>query len=217
MPETCTCGAVLVEGARFCHKCGRPTFTVENVAETIAAPESPNIGAATIGPTIMGPGVTLPPRTVLASLPVGFGNPIALRVAFVMSLVLLLLQLIPGVNLLFALWWLGAGWGAVLIYQRITGAVLSVGSGARLGSITGVLTSLSLAILSLLALLFMGKDSFADLAKQDPQVTQVFNNPTAMAAVILLALALMSGLVTGICAAGGALGARFTNRPRPNG
>jgi hypothetical protein len=213
MPETCSCGAVLVEGARFCHKCGKPTFTVETVAET-STPEP--VGPAPIGATITPIGA-LPPRTVLASLPVGFGNPIALRVAFVMSLVLLLLQLIPGVNLLFALWWLGAGWGAVLIYQRITGAVLSVGSGARLGSITGVLTSLSLAILSLLALLLMGKDSFADLAKQDPQVSQVFNNPTAMAAVILLALALMSGLVTGICAAGGALGARITNRPRSNG
>ena len=210
MPETCSCGAVLVEGARFCHKCGRPTFTVENLADAIVTPEPESAPQSA-------PNFAVPPRTVLASLPVGFGNPIALRVAFVMSLVLLLLQLIPGVNLLFALWWLGAGWGAVLIYQRITGAVLTVGSGARLGSITGVLTSLSLAVLSLLALLFMGKDSFADLAKQDPQVSQVFNNPPAMAAVILLALALMSGLVTGICAAGGALGARFTNRPRPNG
>ena len=25
MPEQCTCGTQLVEGARFCHKCGRPT------------------------------------------------------------------------------------------------------------------------------------------------------------------------------------------------
>ncbi len=157
-------------------------------------------------------------RTILPStLPVSFSNPVALRVAFLMSLALMLVQMIPGVNLLFVLWWLAAGWCAVLLYKRITGAVLSVRAGARLGSITGVLTFLSMAIIFALTLLFMGQDFFAQLAKQDPQISQVVGNPPAMAIVMFLGLALVFGVVVGTCAAGGALGARFGNRPRANG
>jgi len=203
MPETCTCGATLVEDARFCHKCGRPLF------ETEITPELP---------VDVPPVQQTPSRAALAAaLPVGFSNPIALHVAFLMSLALMLLQMIPGVNLLFALWWLGAGWCAVLLYRRITGAVLSVRAGARLGTITGVLTFLSMAIIFAMTLLFMGKDFFAQLAKQDPQISQVAGNPPAMAMVMLLGLTLVFGVVVGVCAAGGALGARFANRPRTNG
>jgi len=201
MPETCSCGATLVEDARFCHKCGRPLFEIQSVPEPEPVPAAEPVA-----------------RTILAaSLPVSFSNPIALRVAFLMSLALMLLQMIPGVNMLFVLWWLAAGWCAVLLYRRITGAVLSVRAGARLGSITGVLTFLSMAIIFALTLLFMGQDFFSQLAKQDPQISQVMGNPPVMAVVMLLGLILVFGVVVGTCAAGGALGARFANRPRANG
>ena len=36
MPEFCTCGTRLVEDARFCHRCGRPT-SEEVVEETPVA------------------------------------------------------------------------------------------------------------------------------------------------------------------------------------
>jgi hypothetical protein len=206
MPDTCSCGATLAEDARFCHKCGRPVFETP-VIEPEPVPELET--AATPASA---------PRTLLtSSLPVSFSNPIALRVAFLMSLALMLVQMIPGVNLLFVLWWLAAGYGAVLLYRRITGAVLSVRAGARLGSITGVLSFLSMAIIFALTLLFMGKDFFSELAKQDPQISEVAGNPTAMAMVMLLGLALVFGVVVGTCAAGGALGARFGNRPPSNG
>ena len=70
--------------------------------------------------------VPTPPRQPtlqekLAQIPVSFSNPIALRVAFLMSLAIMLVEMIPVLNLLFFLWWLAAGWGAVRIYRRITG------------------------------------------------------------------------------------------------
>ena len=80
-----------------------------------------------------------------------------------------------------------------------------------------MLTFLSMAIIFAMTLLFMGKDFFAQLAKQDPQISQVAGNPPAMAMVMLLGLTLVFGVVVGVCAAGGALGARFANRPRTNG
>jgi len=145
-------------------------------------------------------------------LPVSFANPVALRIAFLMSLALMVLEMIPGLNLLFVVWWLGAGFGAVLLYRRLTGLVLSVRAGARLGSITGILTFVSMAVIFALTMVFMGNDLFQQMVKQDPQMSEVINNPPAMAALFLLVLAIIFGMVVGTCAAGGALGARFAGR-----
>jgi hypothetical protein len=200
MPETCTCGTLLVEGARFCHRCGRPTFE-----EPVVEPAEP---IQTAPPP-------LPVQTIqekLAQLPVNFGNPIALRVAFLMSLGVMLMQLVPFLNLLFVVWWLLAGWGAVRLYGRLTGSTLSVRAGARLGSITGVLAFVSMAIVTALTLAFAGRQMFDDMVKQDPRMSDVVNNPPMLAAVLLVVLAVIFVLVVGICAAGGALGARFSAR-----
>src|SRR4051794_17337098 len=105
MPESCTCGAVLVENARFCHRCSRPVDGTEFVPEPTPAAET----AAAAPASQAAPARALPP--------VSFANPIALRVAFLMSLGLMVVQMIPGVNLLFVLWWLGAGFGAVIMYR----------------------------------------------------------------------------------------------------
>jgi hypothetical protein len=150
MPEICTCGAQLVENARFCHRCGRPTF------------EEPVVEAAPI------PEVQLPnpvrdrqtARALAASLPVGFRNPIAMRVAFLMSVGIMLVEMIPVVNFLFVVWWLAAGWGAVALYRRMTGSAMTVKAGARLGSITGILTFLSMTIIIACSMLVAGKELF---------------------------------------------------------
>src|SRR3954464_12234496 len=121
IPEYCTCGAKLVENARFCHLCGRPVFE----PEAVEAPPEPEPTALT---------AELPPVAAAraAQLPVSFSNPIALRVAFLMSLGILMTEMIPGLDLLFLVWWLAAGWCAVLLYRRLTGAALSIKAGARL-------------------------------------------------------------------------------------
>jgi hypothetical protein len=133
-----------------------------------------------------------------------------------MSLGTMLMEMIPGVNRLLVIWVVGAGWCAVLLYRRLTGYALSVKAGARLGSLTGILTFLSLLIMSTLSMAVVGKDVFQQKIKQDPQVAQAFNDPATLAAALLLALLLLFAIVVGTCAAGGALGARFVGRNSAN-
>jgi hypothetical protein len=199
MPDFCTCGTQLVENARFCHRCGRPTSgePVEEIAPPAAIPFTPQKPSA---------------RILAASLPVGFRNPIAMRVAFLMSVAIMLLEMIPGVNLLFVVWWLAAGWGAVVLYGRMTGAALSVNAGARLGSITGVLTFLSLTVVIACTMLVAGKELFSEMVKQNPQITPVLDDPAELAGAVLMAMAIFFTVVVGTCAAGGALGAHFGGR-----
>jgi hypothetical protein len=142
--------------------------------------------------------------------PVGFGNPVALRIAFLMSIAIMVLEMIPILQILFIVWCLIAGWGAVRLYRRITGFALSPSSGARLGSITGVLTFLSIAIVMALAMLFNGKELIQQMVRQNPEVSQVVNNPTALAFGFLFGLLILFAMVVGSCAAGGALSARWT-------
>jgi hypothetical protein len=154
-------------------------------------------------------------QTALAQLPVSFSNPIALRVALLMALATIPVELMPGLNALFFVWWMAAGWCAVLLYRRLTGSSLSVGAGARLGSITGVLTFVGLAIGFAVTLLVAGKEFFEQMeqvTKKNPDAAQVIHDPTMMFLFLVLCLAIMGAFVVGLCAAGGALGARFTAR-----
>jgi hypothetical protein len=200
-PEYCTCGAKLAENARFCHLCGRPVFEPAG-----AEPAATQPVAAGLPPDASGAGARP------TQLPVSFSNPIALRVAFLMSLGILMTEMIPGLNLLFLVWWLAAGWCAVLLYRRLTGSALTIKAGARLGSVTGVLTFLSVVINIALKMAVGGKEVFQEVIKQNPDASQVLNNPPALAMAVILALLIMFAVVVGTCAAGGALGARFAGR-----
>jgi hypothetical protein len=213
MPEYCTCGTRLVENARFCHRCGRPVSELANAeAMAEAAPPEPVLTQATANPTAS----TQPTlHQKIAQLPVSFSNPVALRVAFLMSLAIIPLQFATGPNPLWALWWLAAGWCAVLLYRRLTGSALTIAAGARLGSITGVLTFVTLAIMFTAAMAFAGKEFFdqmKQMAKRNPDTAQMLNDPTMVFIVLIIFLVMLGALVVGFCAAGGALGARFTAR-----
>lgn len=199
-PENCTCGASLAENARFCHLCGRPVFE----------PEKPEAGEAL--PPLVGVLPQMPAASRPLQLPVSFSNPIALRVAFLMSLAIMLMTMIPVVNVLSPIWWLVAGLGAVLLYRRLTGLSLSVKAGARLGSITGVLAFLSLVVIIALTLALTGNELFQEMLKQNPDASQVLNNPPALVMAAAVALVILFAMVVGMCAAGGALGARFASR-----
>ena len=50
------------------------------------------------------------------------------------------------------------------------------------------------------------------MIKQNPDASQVLNNPPALVMAAGLALVILFAMVVGICAAGGALGARFASR-----
>ncbi len=148
----------------------------------------------------------------LAKLPVSFANPIALRVSFLMSLAIMMVEVIPVLNRLFFVWWVAAGWCAVLLYRRLTGNLLNVRSGARLGSITGILTFVSMAVVLSLTMFFTGRQVLDQMVQQDPRMTQVVNDPALLAGVFAMVLVIVFVLVVGLCAAGGALGARFSTR-----
>jgi hypothetical protein len=187
--------------------CGRPVFDFPAIVNEVAPPP---IGLRP--PGAGGLPNALPDALRAAQLSVGFGNPVALRVAFLMSLGIMLLTLIPGVVILSPLWWLVAGSGGVLLYRRLTGLSLSVRAGARLGSITGVLAFLSLVVIIALMFATSGNEVFQAMVKQNPETSQVLNNPPALVVGVGLFLVLLFALVVGICAAGGALGARYVSR-----
>jgi hypothetical protein len=205
-PERCTCGTFLVENAMFCHRCGRPARAL-----TIPQEESPVVAPPVI------PVTTAPPPP----LPINFGNPIAVRVAFLMSLAILMTAFVPLVNLLIVVWCLLAGWGGVRLYRRLTGLRLTVAAGARLGFLTGVLATVSLTIIFALGMLFSSHeiiDEFAaQMARQPSPLAEVAKNPSAVGTLLVMSMLVMFVLMVGICAAGGALGAKFSPpaEPRP--
>lgn len=180
--------------------CGRPVFELQ-ISEA-AEPAPPPAGAPP----------AIPEALRKAQLPVSFGNPIARRVAFLMSLGIMLVMLIPGVIILAPLWWLVAGSGAVLLYRHLTGLSLSVRAGARLGSLTGVLAYFSLIVLMGLMFATSPHELVQAMLKQNPEASQVLNNPPALVMSVALLLVFLFAVVVGICAAGGALGARFAGR-----
>lgn len=198
MPEYCTCGTKLVEDARFCHRCGRPTFEEvrEAIDEPVSAPPPPVPTAA----------------EKLAQLPVTFANPIALRIAFLLAMAIVLILNIPILQLLFFGWWAAAGWVAVLWYRRMTGSQLSVSAGARLGSITGVMIFAAILVELALQFLLAGKQIFDQLSAQDSRIAEMMKDPGMMSAVSVITMGFLFALIVGICAGGGALGALFSSR-----
>jgi len=199
IPDKCTCGAVLVENALFCHRCGRPTRELTSTEqEELAPPPIP----APVTPTL-----ALPPQP----LPISFANPIALRVAFLMSLGIMLIQMLPLLNYLFFIWWMLAGYAGVRLYRRLTGWQLTVSQGARLGFLTGVFAFVSLAIVFSIAMASSGgRDLLDQMVKQDPRMSEFVNNPTSLGIMLLMVMIMVFAMVTGLCAAGGALGAKFS-------
>ena len=194
-PERCTCGTVLAENARFCHRCGRPVYELTAAEQEELTPTPPP------APTIV-----VPPQP----LPIGFANPIALRVAFLMSLGIMLVEMLPVVNYLFFAWWLAGGWLGVRLYKRLTGWQLSVSAGARLGFLTGLFAFVSMAVVFALTMASStGRDMLDQMVKQDPRMSEVVNNPTTLGAVLLMVMVMVFAMVAGVCAAGGALGAKY--------
>lgn len=157
------------------------------------------------------PATVVPPQP----LPIGFSNPVALRVSFLMSLGIMLAEMIPGVNYLFFAWWLVAGWGGVRLYRRLTGFRLSVAAGARLGFLTGLFAFVSMAVVfSLTMASATGREMLDQMVKQDPRMAEVVNSPAMLGSVLLMVLVMVFAMVSGICAAGGALGAKFASPER---
>lgn len=201
---SCSCGTTLVENARFCHRCGKPTF--ETPLDDEPTFIEPQIARQVTAEPAVAAGV--------APLPISFRNPIALRVAFLMCIGIMLVQVIPGAQILFVVWFVAGGWGGVLIYRRLTGVTLTVSSGARLGALTGIMTFLSLAAILASYMSVSSQEFFDMLVKQNPQVAPALKEPVELAGAAIVFLMILFAMVVGTCAAGGALGARQAGRTR---
>jgi hypothetical protein len=200
-PEKCTCGTLLAENARFCHRCGRPVHEL-----TPAQQEA-------LFPTPAPAPVFVPPPQ---PPPISFSNPIAVRIALLMSLGIMMTEFMPFVNYLFFVWWLLAGWGAVRLYRRLTGLRLNVAGGARLGFLTGLFTFVGMTVFICFFIASSARQELMDqMVKQDPRMAEVVNNPTMFGSLMIMVLVLVFAMVVGICAAGGALGARFSPPSQP--
>jgi uncharacterized membrane protein YvbJ len=204
MPEFCTCGAQLPPDALFCHKCGKPQR--ELIAPEVDIPEHVE---------------SVPPPAPLPmapdALPMNFRNAVAMRIALLVAVVATVLSFLPYVN------WLAAGYFAVFLYRRRTGCPLNLGSGVRMGWITGLLMFVIVAILFTGCVVFFNvsgnAEMFQTLVKNasDPKVKEmlkIFQNGPEIA----ILLAQLFFFITCFSMIGGALGAKLAGRAsRPPG
>jgi hypothetical protein len=214
--DFCSCGARLVEDARFCHRCGKPTVdsVVEEDTETAVSPELDQL---------------LDAVQLKSQHPdISFSNGAAVRVALLVAAISMLL-LVPLANLagmsLFGiiLPTLFAGALSVWFYQRRTGQAVSVMAGARMGWITGVFIFALFLVLFTVSIIpaieagelqriqetaLKGNFSEADLAR----LKEIFENPTLLALSIVLFMGIYFIGATTLSSLGGMLGAKLLGR-----
>lgn len=143
-----------------------------------------------------------------------FRNPVAVRIAALVSLGASALFFLPYVN------WLAAGYFAVFLYRRKTGAALNIGAGVRIGWMTGVLTFAILAVCfsGFVLLLNTGgvREIFEAQLKNspDPRIQQVLNMIQSVPDVLGM-LANFFVFTTCLSMVGGALGAKLVGHSSP--
>ena len=177
VPEFCTCGAQLPPDARFCHKCGKPQYDYPGIEEP--EPAAPPIVVAS---------PVAPPPKVQVSGEIGFHNRLAVRIGFIAALSAVFVFLVPlpfpFLRLLVA--FVAGGFFAVFLYSRRTGQMLSIGSGARMGWITGIFSFTMLSVLFTFAMVAISNEGGlakyiqSQLPLNDPRtesVAQALNDP----------------------------------------
>jgi hypothetical protein len=208
----CTCGAILPEDARFCHKCGKPQKDedIERFAateRTSTSPEKP-----------LNAGVT----TDAKSVPIGFSNIRAVAITMgVAALAVILLAIFAmlapplGVLVLCA-----AGYAAAWLYKRQSAQPLTAGAGAYLGVMTGLWLFLVLALFAALIAVEVGTPAGREMLRaglsQMPETAKMLDDPHQMMVNIAEGLIPMFFLATVSGAFGGMLAARtFARRSQP--
>ena len=209
MAEFCTCGAELPPEARFCHKCGKPQRE-EDMPPPPAAVE-----------------LELPPQPVRILLPEApsFHNPIAVRIGLLAASAAALLNMLPVLSYGFVIWLVAAGFFSVYLYQRRTRAILSVRQGARMGWITGVISFAISAVFFTLSMISLSghngglatlyRERLQGMAMPEQSVQEalrILESPAGLTITILGSLCFVFVMVTLICTAGGALGAKILDR-----
>ena len=205
MPDVCTCGAVLPEDARFCHKCGKP----QREEPLLAEDESP--AQVTVQPPELP--AAPPPR-------IGFHNGLAVRVALVAAalglLGSMLLGQVPGLQVIAILCPMASGFLAVHLYRLRSGQQLSLASGAHLGWISGIFCFLITVLIFTAFIVMLTAPEFADAVREQaarsrPEMAEAireFQTPAGVAKALAGSFLLLTALPT----FGATIGAKLLNR-----
>ena len=205
MHPVCSCGTELPEGARFCFRCGKPQR--EEDIERFASLAAPAKVAAP---------PPLPPLEPAVAPGVTFNNPVALRTALFIACLITGLEVFPPLLLIAPLF---GGLAAVMVFQKRTGRVLTTAAAVKLGWMTAVLNTTLGTIAITITALMEGLGPLRDAMRQQAtspsqqQALQMMNDPYVMGAAVLMSWIFVFVLISGLCIAGGALGARLA-RPR---
>jgi hypothetical protein len=202
--QRCTCGAVLPEGARFCHKCGKPQYE-EDIAR-LAAEEKP-------APAPVSSPVALPPV-------ISFRNARAVTVSVVAAVAAFVGFFAAA--LIFAPLWplilLAAGFFAAAIYRSQSAEPLTAVGGARLGWMTGLWFFIVIVLIAMFATVFLATPAGAEAFQQMqnmPQFAQAkVENPRELQKMILMGMIPGFFVFTLLPGLGGILGARFWTKRR---
>ena len=143
--------------------------------------------------------------------PLNFHNPVAIRIALSAAVVATLLFFLPYLN------WMGAGFFAVFLYRRRTGALLNMESGVRMGWMTGILMFGMMALLLTLSMLiFQAAGGIGAVQAElkntvDPRMIEALKQLQSGPGVARLLIQLFV-FMTLLSMAGGALGAKMSGR-----
>ena len=161
MQQRCTCGAVLPDDARFCHKCGKPQYEEDIARLTETHPPAPV--QAPIEPPLETSSALSKFRAVAISIGMALASLLVSSVVAQVSPFLVFLVLVA------------AGFGTAAAYRRSTTTPLSGLTGALLGCLTGLWLFLmfAIAIMSRSGAQIMEQlkqmPQFAELRIQDPR------------------------------------------------
>ena len=210
MPSRCTCGAVLPDDARFCHKCGKPQF--EENAAPINSQQSSEAAQAPLEPSAQSQtpqtGISFKnSRAVVISLVVAAG---ALVCFFPIAL------LAPP---LFPIFLCAVGFVAVRVYKGRSAESLSTSAGARLGWMTGLWIFVVFAVLLALSAVMVAspelwrqlQDTWARVPQTAPLTSLSQHDFLVRLLVMFPFFFFLFTLLPGL---GGILGAKFPWRKR---
>jgi hypothetical protein len=202
--QRCTCGAVLPDDARFCHKCGKPQYE-EDIARRAA--DTPSAAPPAPPPTAVPP-----PR-------ISFRNSRAVVVSLAVAAISLL-GLCAAAFIAPLLWPVvlcAAGFAAATLYKGHSPEPLSPAAGARLGWMTGLWLFLVFAVSAALTSIYLASPGGREALKalpNIPELAKMLDNPHQFLMSVLASIIPTFFMVTLLPGLGGMLGAKLVTRGR---
>jgi hypothetical protein len=197
----CSCGAVLPEDARFCHKCGAPQYE-EDIAR-INAVETP------VETPVPPPAAKFHPPS-----PIGFANGRAVRITLaVAGFSLFALSIIASLAppLVFPIM-VAAGFTSVRVYLSRSAENLTTSGGAALGAMTWLWLFLVEAAGTGFAMFTAQGREIVKSTLKRPELAQFVDDPHKLLMIVALAM-VMALVIGGVSAAvGGILAVRLQPR-----